>query len=331
MRIVSIAWSKLSRRTVDISRNISAELLFIKDKAPYWKAWRKTGVFLQRVKPDIVLIQLPQGPLLLRAMQISRKLGFKIISDVHTGFIYTTTVKELLLNRPFHSLLRKSDLILAHNPLQRKLMVKKQNLDDEKIILVYDPLPQLPRELVEPNISGIEPKNYILLPASWAPDEPLDFIVSEFIKSNISNEYRLVITNDFTRNPRAYLRIKKLLQQKGASGRVLFPGYLNNSEYYWLLKNSKLVVTVTSREFTMLSAIWEAVSCNIPFIAPETIALKAVIGEYPLFFQFMEGNLKEIFEKGVNENLDEISKTLNLLKELSHDSMEKLRRKLYKF
>lgn len=333
LKIVAIAWSKLSRRTVSLSRELDAKLVFIPDKAPYLLALQKTDMFLKSQHPDVVLVQLPQGPLLWKAIQASNKIDFKVVADVHTGFIYNTTLKEVLLNRPFHKLLRRTDLVLSHNPMQKDLILERLKLEKGKVMLIYDPLIKLPQNLVQPKLNGIIPRNYIVLPASWAPDEPLDYVVNEFIKSSISEECKLVITNEFRRNMPLYRRISNILKQKNALEKILLSGYLQSLEYYWLLKNSRFLIAVTRREYTMLSAIWEAVSSEVPFVASKTKTLKTIIGEYPFFFWFREGDLKKLFDKIKHETFDAdtISNVLIKLKIMSQSSIEELRKRLLNF
>lgn len=329
MKIMFIAWSRLSRRTKDLANELGAALLFVPDRPPYMSAFRKTGKQLESMRPEIVFVQLPQGPLLWWVLRISKKLSFKIVADVHTGFVYATSLKELMLNRPFNHLLRKTDLVLAHNPLQKELVLQYLK-SKEKCLVVYDPLPNIPKNLNKPSIEGLEPHAYITLPVSWSSDEPIDFIVSEFLESTVSREYKLVITNNFRKNKQLYNRVLRMLRNRDGLNKVLFTGYLSDSEYYWLIKHSRLVIAVTTREYTMLSALWDSVGCGTPFIVSESRALRSVIGCYPCFFQLRKTNLSNLLEKCIYEELlsKDLVSVLNRLKTLSEISIRELRKKL---
>ena len=75
-RIVFIAWSKLSRRSRDLARELNAEIIFFADKPPYLSAFKRTRKFLENERPGVVFVQLPQGPLLWLVLRLSKKTWF---------------------------------------------------------------------------------------------------------------------------------------------------------------------------------------------------------------------------------------------------------------
>jgi len=330
LKSVFVAWTRLSRRTKNLAEEVGAELLFIPGGPPYLYCWKEVNGLLKSREPDIVLVQLPQGPLLWRVVSLSEKMGFRVVADVHTGFIYTTTLKEFILNRPFQHLLRKVDLTLAHNEPQSRLILKRVGLSRDRIIVVYDPLPKFSGEIKKPFLEGLEPCGYLILPSSWASDEPLDTMIMGFLNSRVSREYKLAITGNPERNPRLYRRIMKFLERRRNGEKVILTGYLSDPEYYWLVQNARAVVGVTTREYTMLSAIWEAISFRKLFLIPENNTLREIIGEcYPCFYQLRIGGLKEALEKCLQDRVVEenVTKTINRLTVLSHESIERLRKK----
>ncbi|MEM0027401.1 MAG: glycosyltransferase [Ignisphaera sp.] len=324
--IVFIAWSKLSRRSRDLARELGANLIFFADKPPYLSTFEKTRRFLEREKPDVVFVQLPQGPLLWLALRLSKRLGFRIVADVHTGFVYITSFKGFVLNKPFNHMLKDADLVIAHNPLQRSYIIEKLGLVEEKTIVVYDPIPKYIKD-VDKQVEGLDPGKYIVFPASWASDEPIDFIVKEFLSSEISEEFKLVITNDFRRNMRLYRRVENTLKKFSSLDKVVISGYLEEPQYRWVIEHSRAVIAATNREYTMLSAIWEAVGFRKPFIASKTNAIKSIVGEYPCLFQLAEGSLRKVLEKCFNEiDVESIAKpVISKLERLSQESIENLK------
>ncbi len=293
---VFIAWRRLSRRTSFLSKELGLELFFIPDKPPYIRAMYKTLNFLISRKPNIVFVQLPQGPLLAEVEIISKRVGFKVIADVHTGFIYPTSIKEYILNGLFHSYLNKVDLILAHNKLQANLIKNKINIPDEKIIVVYDPIPKIPQNTEDPQLN-IDLDKSILFPASWALDEPLDFIAIEFLKSYIANDHTLIITGDWRRNRRLHRKLRKLIEKKKAKNKIILTGYIPDAEYYHILKLCKVVMAVSEKEYTLPHALWEAIAVEKPFITLYTETMITEIGRsYPCFFTMNNDSLKKILE-----------------------------------
>lgn len=332
-RAVFVAWARLSRRTKDLARELNVKLLFIPDRPPYLKAWRETKKLLESENPNVVLIQLPQGPLLWRAISLSERMGYKVVADVHTAFIYNTTVKEIILNKPFQHLLHKAELVLAHNEPLADLMAEKLKLPRDKILTIYDPLPKPPESLRRPQLDAVERDSYLVVPSSWSPDEPLDYVVEEFLESRLSGELKLVITGNPGVSLTLYRRVKKVLAKQGKE-KVVLTGYLPDEEYAWLLRNARAVVAATMREYTMLSAIWEAVAYEKPFLVSETKTLRDVIGDqYPCFFKLKRGELKATLEKCLREDRminDTFIKTINSLAHKSHTTVKKLARMLEK-
>ena len=320
----------MSRRTRDLVNELGVELVFYADRPPYISAFVETKKFLETERPSIVFVQLPQGPLLWITCKLSGKLGFKVVADVHSGFVYTTTFKGLVLNKPFNYLLRQTDLVLAHNELQRNYMIDKIKLDEGKTIVVYDPIPKPAKEVKEEYVEDLEPGEYIVFPASWASDEPLDFIVREFLSAKTSSEYKLVITNDYRRNMKLYRRVLGVLGKSNAYSKVVIPGYLDDSKYQWILRNSKAILAATSMEYTMLSAIWEAVGFNKPFIASETNTIRSIVGNYPCLYRLVNGELTKTLDYCLYEiNIESTaSHTLERLRKISEDSIENLKNRL---
>ena len=78
-------------------------------------------------------------------------------------------------------------------------MIKKLRLAEGRTIVVYDPIPKPAEDVDKYAVEGLEPGRYVVFPASWAPDEPVEFIVREFLLSKASEDYKLVVTNDFSK------------------------------------------------------------------------------------------------------------------------------------
>lgn len=322
---VFVAWGRIGRRTRELSKAINAKLLFIYDKPPYIHAWLKTGILLMKYKPKVTIIQLPQGPLLYKTIELKKRLKYTLIADVHTGFIMHDAWKNLVLNKPFNFLLKYCDLIITHNEPLREYLIKYKKISKSKIIIVHDPFPQIPKKLVEPRNLNIKSYEYIVFPASWNPDENIKYIVSEYLSSKISNHYKLVITGDYNRNK----KLARIIEERGR-GRVILTHYRPINEYYWILNNSLLIITGTTREYTMLSSIWEAVALRKPFVVSWTKTIYSIIGKFAFYYTYKKGSLKELLDTCLGntfyfENLSKKVNTLyDRLSSLSKESINKL-------
>ena len=307
-RVVFVAWSRLSRRTRDIVRVLGIDLLFIPDPPPYLRAWGETPRKLMELKPDVVIVQLPQGPLLYRVFQLRGRLGYRVIADTHSGFLVPFDWKGWILNKPFNRLLGKTDTVLVHNEPIKEIAMKYTDM----VEVIYDPLPTVDVK------DSIELKdNTILLPASWAPDEPIDEIIDSYRRNRLYEKgYRLIITGDYSRGK------KRTVEKAGKTPGVELTGYLTDEDYYRLVKSVDIILGVTRKEYIMLSAIWDSVKYDKPFIAPRTRTISTTIGEnYPCLYS----NTDEIWNLIEQCTPQNVSKYIQELRQKSRKSMTKLR------
>ena len=168
---------------------------------------------------------------------------------------------------------------------------------------------------------------YLLLPASWSPDEPLDRLVRGYSASRMVDRYRLVITGDYRRNDRMFRRVLRIVNSGRLRNSILITGYLPYDRYVDLLRGAAAVVAVTTREYTMLSSIWEAVACGKPFITVDTMSIRSTVGSsYPCMARVSRDDYKVLFDI-IEECLDDgkVESYLEALKLKSSTSLEKLK------
>lgn len=266
-----VAWKKLSRRSELLAKALNAKLWFFPDNLPYARAALKTLLKTIREKPRIMIVQLPQGPLLLEALILRKLIGCRVIADVHTGFLLSMDWKGLLLNAPFVKLLHKADIVTAHNNAQLSLIPKKA---EDKTIVVFDQW-HLAVES-KGNGSPAEQGKYMVFPASFASDEPLEEVIDSINQFNIN--VKMYITGNWKRQP--------ALKEKYVSNSIVFTGFLPPEEFSSLLANATAIVTGTKREYTSLMSGWEAVAYAKPLAVTETRALKDLFGDYAVFYDW---------------------------------------------
>lgn len=286
--ITIIAWKKLSRRSELLAEALNAKMLFFKDNLPYVRAAFRTLVSTLRQKPRVLVLQLPQGPLLLEGYLIKKLVGCKIIADVHTGFVLNTDWKGKLLNAPFVKLLSKADLVLAHNPAQLKIIPDKVK---EKTLVVYDPWYLIEKTKQPEKTSDA----YLVFPASFASDEPLEEIIQAV---NRLDNVKLYVTGNWRRKPDL---------QKWASEKIVFTGFLPSEKFEELMANSTAIITGTKREFTALMSGWEAVAYSKPLALTDTQTLRSVFSYYPAYYDYsniesITKSVKTVLEKNPDAN-----------------------------
>lgn len=265
--ITVIAWKKLSRRSELLAEALNGKVLFFKDNLPYIRAALKTFITVVRQKPQVLLLQLPQGPLLLEAFFLKKLVGCKIVADVHTGFLLSTNWKSLILNAPFVKLLSLADIVVAHNETQLDIIPKNAK---NKTVIAYDPWHLI---AVEGKID--KQKNYVVFPASFAIDEPLKEIIGAVNTSN--QELKLYITGNWKRAP----DIKKY-----ASEKIQFTGFLSDIEFNNLLSGALAIITGTTREYTAMMSAWEAIAYGKPLAVTATRTLKTMYSHYAVFYNW---------------------------------------------
>jgi hypothetical protein len=265
--ITVIAWKKLSRRSELLTQALNGNILFFKDKLPYFRAAVKTLISVIHQKPRVLLLQLPQGPLLLEAYFLKKLVGCKIIADVHTGFLLNTDWKGLILNAPFVKLLSLADVIIAHNEAQIDIIPKNVK---NKTVVVYDPW-----NLIDTDGKINKQENYMVFPASFAPDEPLEEVME--VVNTAKQPLKLYITGNWKRAPEL---------KKYASEKIQFTGFLSNQEFNDLLAGASAIITGTTREYTTMMSAWEAIAYNKPLAITATKTLKNMYSPYAIFYNW---------------------------------------------
>lgn len=305
-----MAWRRLSRRSQLLSEALGAELLFFPDRIPYIRAAYRTMNAISMKTPDVVIVQLPQGPLLLEAIVLRAFKHFKVIADVHTGFLMRWEWKSLLLNTPFKGLLGKCDAVAIHNEKMRELLPDGAKA---KAIVVYDPWFMIKLVHSEPSKEA-----YLVFPASYHPDEPLEEVLSAV--RVLCPDVKIKITGNWRRLP----EVKQLETEN-----ITFTGYLTNEEYEQLIANATGIISGTKEEYTTLMSAWEAVAYRKPLAITDSQALRESYGAYPTYYDWKN---KKSIAQAINNLYKSVpdSHILDDLRKSAKESIEKLKSALIK-
>jgi len=285
----------------------NTELWFFKTNLFYIQGFYDTFLKYLKERPSTLILQLPQGPLLLEGVLLKKNFNCKIVADVHTGFVYGHTLKGLIINKHFNKLLNYVDLVIVHN---NEILHMLHPSIIAKTEVVYDPWMFL-HSTEQPSSND----KYLVFPASFSPDEPLLEVLSAV------NEYKkikVVITGNYYRNP-SLLRF--------SSSHVEFTGFLNRQDYEKLLVNSSGVITGTKDEYTLMMSAWEAVAFQKPLILSEPKTLRNMFDDYAFFYNWKsrESILNALSEVFSERNLDYARKKL---KEKTINSLNALTKRL---
>lgn len=212
----------------------------------------KTYIILFKRKPDIVFFQNPS--IVLSIVCVSYKLlSFNrviIVGDFHNSALDSKVI-VFYINK---IVARRCNLVIVTNNDLFKRVVGMGG----KPYVFPDPLPIICENNTD-QIEGLKDTRYILLISSWASDEPIENVCNAYLRSSFSsNCTKLVITGNFNNK-----KIQKM-NVDFADERFFLTGYVTNSKYQWLVKNSIFNMDLTTRGDCMVCGGYESLSARKP-------------------------------------------------------------------
>jgi glycosyltransferase involved in cell wall biosynthesis len=291
-----IAFSSVASRSRRIASKLNIPLIFYRDRFPYVFSSILTIIKILRAKPKSVILQLTQGPILFLFIILKKLIKFKLIGDVHSGFLIYLNLKGKILNFTFSKLIDNLDLIIVHNKEILKIISKKN-----KTFLLYDPLINDVEELkIRKN------KTFVFVPIMKKPDEP----IRELIKASeeLKSDFLFISTGKKIEN-------------------IKYLGYLSYENYLKVLKTCDIVLALTKREFTLLSIIFEAISLGKPIIASETLTIKNFLKDNALYTNH-ENLAEKIKEMKMKKEIykERITKIRNEIEKIEKINLEKIKK-----
>lgn len=177
---------------------------------------------------------------------------------------------------------RKADHIIAISKQTKKDIVKLLSIPEEKITVIY--LGADKKYFIRPKKEKVEAakqkfktgKNYFLHVGTINPRKNLEFLVKAFSNTVLDNDnWNLVISG---KKGWYYDNLFKLVKDKGLEQRVIFTGYIDDSEKHALYWGAGALVFPSVYEGFGLPPL-EAMSAGLPVISSSTSSMPEVIGE----------------------------------------------------
>ena len=326
MRIGLLALNAISTRTRLLARALNAKLYLLKSKPPYLDLASKIANIVNE-SIDTLIVQLPTGPLLLASIlskNLVKNVDVKVVADAHTGFLTTRFnlkfQKHFVLNYPFKLLLSYTDLILIHNETNYKLLPRRLY---SKTLVLYDPFYVIESFFSKEKCGDLKlrgflkKEEYAVYPASWHPDEPIEFLVEAWTSSGIP--IPLVITG----RPRQ--QILRKIGERLQTRKVVLSGYIENyGKYLCLLSRALFVVSATTSNFDMQCSAYEALALGKPIAASNRLAIRSVLRDAPVYFNYD----KESLHKAVSSLLKNYDYVLDRTIMLAKSLEEKIERQI---
>lgn len=249
------------------------------------QAW-ETWCILNHEKPDVILLQNPPIFLVLVAFFYSRLYPARYIIDSHTGAFLSMKWRWSI---GLHRMLSKSALItLVHNKSQEEI-VKTWNC--RYMVLGYTP-----GEYPEGEKYPLSGDFKVAVIGSILENEPMDVVLKAV---NLMPDIKFYITGDTKRIDPHVLTNKP--------ENCYLTGYISYEKYVGLLRDVDVIMTLTTRDHTLLMGGFEAISLEKPVIVSDWPILRDFFPQGAVFVM----NTAEGLHEGVYKSRQE-KETLKL-------------------
>jgi hypothetical protein len=276
MRILSIAWFAQQRRGETLARRLGAE--FVKLPCPrtallsrlghYRRLSRETTAILEQRRPEVTIVQNPPIHAVAAVAAYARRTGTSFIVDSHSGPFLDAGLLATWHRRRFARLGRQALVTLIHN---RGLIPYADRLGLQYLVL-DDPVPEDPTteaaQLQHPAVAVV---------CGYGRDEPLPELLRAI---------RLVPEAHFYLTGRAPPGLR---QPENATA----TGFLAELDYWRLLNGSDCVVTLTTREATILGGGYDGLSAGKALVLSAT---QTLAGLFPKGAVLVENRAESIAE-----------------------------------
>ena len=302
-----IVWRIFQRRTESLAREFNLDVCY------YYRPWEEKSKFhkalsyifktfgtvtdLIRHKPPIVFIQLPPTPLLYIVATYCKITGSKLVADCHNSMIYSRWLRWPLAK----ALLRRADITLVHNK-DVEVYAKRFNLDT---ITLRDPLPVLesPSQSNLLDRIGISENHYIIVPWSFAPDEP----INELIQAAAALPDIIFVMTWFAEKLPPGVR-------NSLPPNLILSGYLDDEDFNTLFSKSIAAIVLTTREGTQPSAASEAIVLGIPLIVSDLNTTRQLYDNMPIYTKNTSEGIREAAQEVV-DNHDKYQSKITVFKD----------------
>lgn len=315
MKTIFIAWAKTSRRSESLSKSLKANLYLIHYKfrekkyflIKYAYLSLKTLMILIKQSPDVIFAQNPPLFCPLVCLIYAKIFKKKLIIDAHTSDWKTVFDRLWYWN---HFIMNKADMVIVTN----RDLINKIAYNDVNFFVLQDRVPALPKykklKLKRNNFN-------IGVVNTFSADEPVDQILITAKNLPYVNFY---ITGNTVHAKKHFLKDKP--------ANVFFTGFLPENKYIGLLRAVDAVIVLTTRNYTVLSGAYEAVSVGKPMIISDWPVLRKYFNMGAVYTNNNWKSIKKAVESTIknrrklnreikilrNKHLEEWDKKIEILK-----------------
>lgn len=254
------------RRTREICTALSIPLVELVSRrrglARYATLVPRTLALLRQRRPAVVIVQNPSLVLTLLCVLVRPVLRFRLVIDAHNEAVNPFKNKGAAIRWLTDFVNRKADLVIVTN---RQLAATITRLGTKAIVLpdLIPQAPDLPAAGEKPHASF-----RVAVIATYAADEPIAAIFEAAALAGPEFEFGI------TGNP---ARLDQQLRSRSPAN-IRFTGFLEEADFWSLLKNSHVVMDLTQAENCLVCGAYESLAVGTPMILSDSPASQELFG-----------------------------------------------------
>lgn len=261
MRALGLTWFE-HRRMTGLCEGLGIELHVIQSTRRGWRRYLSlvlpTLQLLRERKPEVLLVQNPSLVLTLLTTLVRPLFGYRLVVDAHNEGVEPYIHKTAAVLKITKWLLRMADLTIVTNSWLASTVERAGG----SAFVLPDRLPQV--EVAASPIVHDQASLRVAVIATYAPDEPIEAILEA--ARTLQSKVRLSFTGNFHKLP--------LALRQGAPGNVDFKGFLDEEEYWTLLRQSDAVLDLSTMDNCLVCGAYEAVALGRPSILSDNPACR---------------------------------------------------------
>jgi glycosyltransferase involved in cell wall biosynthesis len=228
---------------------------------------------LRREQADVVQSFLPRANIVSRvANRLSGTRVPHVSSERSTDFRRSRAVRRL--NR-FTA--RWSDLVLAVSPMVREVLIARDRIRPEKIVVLENGIDVAAVDAVRARdvrreVPGLLPGRLIFCSIGrFVPEKGFVHLVRAFGRTRHPEEAQLLLVGEGPEEP----AVRRVVQELGLEQRVVFAGF--HQDVLGILKASDAYVLSSVEEGSPM-VVLEAMACSLPVIATDVSGVRGLVG-----------------------------------------------------
>ncbi|WP_368498776.1 hypothetical protein [Herbiconiux sp. A18JL235] len=286
-----ISWIRHHGRSADLAAALDIPAIFVDGGSGnvlrrYLRQWNDTRQAVRSGRPSHVIVMQPPLPALLAVLSVREGRRSRLIGDLHTGALENPKwrwasgiVLRILRRRGF--------AVVTNEELADRVSVR-----GTEALVMHDLLPSLPDTLDDtlddPKLAELRAKTFILVPVTYANDEPIDALLEA---ASSGRDVTWVLTG---RAPTGV--------SSSAPPNVYFTGYVSNADFLRLLSWCSAVAALTTREFTMQRAGYEALGAGKALITSNTNTLLRYFEDAAVFTDNSARSIADAGRRALDES-----------------------------